>query len=63
MKNLAIRCLIAVVAVVILFALLPPVLHVLGFSLNADIETIFRIVVGVVALYYIVWGPPVVVVP
>lgn len=59
MKNLAIRALIAVICVLVVFALIPPVLHIIGFSMNGDVETIFRIVVGIIALYYIVWGPPV----
>lgn len=59
MKDFALRCLIAVVAVLIVFALIPPVLHIIGFSMVSDVNTIFRIVVAVVALYYIVWGPPV----
>jgi uncharacterized membrane protein YvlD (DUF360 family) len=50
--------LIAVVCVVILFALLGPVLNILGFPLSGDLLTIFRIVVAVIALWYIVWGPP-----
>lgn len=58
MRNLFIRMLIAVVCVVILFALLGPVLNILGFPLSGDLLTIFRIVVAVIALWYIVWGPP-----
>lgn len=58
MRNLFIRMLIAVVCVVILFALLGPVLNILGFPLSGDLLTIFRIVVAVIAIWYIVWGPP-----
>jgi hypothetical protein len=58
MRNIFIRMLIAVVCVVILFALLGPVLNILGFPLGGDLLTIFRIVVAVIALWYIVWGPP-----
>jgi uncharacterized membrane protein YvlD (DUF360 family) len=57
MRNVFIRMLIAVICVVILFALLGPVLNILGFPLSGDLYTIFRIVVAVVALWYIVWGP------
>jgi uncharacterized membrane protein YvlD (DUF360 family) len=57
MRNLFVRVLIAVVCVVILFALLGPVLNILGFPMTGDLLTIFRIVVAVVALWYIVWGP------
>lgn len=58
MRNIFIRMLIAVVCVVILFALLGPVLNILGFPLSGDLLTIFRIVVAVIAIWYIVWGPP-----
>lgn len=58
MRNIFIRCLIAVVCVVILFALLGPVLNILGFPIRGDLLQIFRIVVAVIALWYIVWGPP-----
>lgn len=58
MRNIFIRCLIAVVCVVILFALLGPVLSIIGFPMRGDLESIFRIVVAVIALWYIVWGPP-----
>lgn len=58
MRNIFIRMLIAVVCVVILFALIGPVLEILGFPLTGNLNTIFRIVVAVIALWYIVWGPP-----
>ena len=58
MRNIFIRMLIAVVCVVILFALLTPVLNILGFPLSGDLLAIFRIVVAVIAIYYIVWGAP-----
>ena len=58
MRNIFIRTLIAVVCVVILFALLGPVLNILGFPLSGDLLAIFRIVVAVIALYYILWGQP-----
>ena len=56
MRNIFIRALIAVVCVVVLFALLGPVLNILGFPLSGDLLAIFRIVVAVIALWYIVWG-------
>jgi uncharacterized membrane protein YvlD (DUF360 family) len=57
MRNIFIRMLIAVVCVVILFALLGPVLNIIGFPMSGDLLTIFRVVVAVIALWYIVWGP------
>lgn len=56
MRNIFIRMLIAVVCVVVLFALLGPVLNILGFPMSGDLLTIFRIVVAVIAIWYIVWG-------
>jgi uncharacterized membrane protein YvlD (DUF360 family) len=57
MRNIFIRMLLAVVCVVILFALLGPVLNILGFPLSGDLLRVFRIVVAVIAIWYIVWGP------
>lgn len=57
MKNLAIRCLIAVVAVYLIWLLVPLVLSAIGFTLTSEILAIFKIVLAICALYYIVWGP------
>ena len=61
MRGLAIRCLIAVVCVLLIYALIPPVLAVIGFTMSGPLMQIFRIVVLICALYYIIWGqtPPV----
>lgn len=54
------RILIAVFAVVITFALIPPVARVIGFTLSNDVMIIVRICVGAIALFYILRGsnPP-----
>lgn len=52
-----VRILIAAVFVLALFAVLPPFLHIIGFSMSPDVFAIFRVVVGVGALVYVVWGP------
>lgn len=54
------RVLIAVFVIVFVYALLPPVLSVIGISLSADVMKIIRICVGGIALFYIVFGrnPP-----
>jgi hypothetical protein len=57
LKHLAIRVLIAAVCVVAVYALTPLLLNVIGFSMDSNIEQIFKIVVLIVALYYVVWGP------
>jgi hypothetical protein len=61
MRGLAIRCLVAVVSVLLLYALIPPVLQVIGFTMSDPVMQIFRLVVLICALYYIVWGttPPI----
>ena len=51
-----IRVLIAVVVAVILIALIPPVLRVIGFPANADIELIIKLVVAAVAIFYVFGG-------
>jgi len=56
-KNIAIRFLIAAVCVLALYALVPLLLNVIGFSMDANVLGIFKIVVLIVALYYVVWGP------
>jgi hypothetical protein len=57
--NFLLRILIAVVFVVALLAVMPPFLHVIGFTMNGDIFTIFKVVVAIGAICYVVWGPPV----
>jgi hypothetical protein len=58
-KNIFIRALIAVIAVWLIWQLVPLVLTGIGFAATGNILSIFRLVVAIVALYYIVWGPPV----
>jgi hypothetical protein len=48
-----------VVFVLALFAVLPAFLHVIGFAMNGDVESIFRVVVAIGAICYVIWGPPV----
>jgi len=56
MRNLAIRALIAVVAVYLIWLLVPLVLSAIGFTVTGEILAIFKIVLAICALYYIVWG-------
>lgn len=56
MNGILIRILIAVIVVVILFALIPPVLRVLGLVQTADLTFILKVVIGGLALLYIVRG-------
>ncbi len=57
--NFLIRMLIAAVVVLALYAVLPAFLHIIGFDMSADVQTIFKVVVAVCALGYVVWGPAV----
>ena len=50
------RVLLAVIAVVLTFALLGPVARVVGFPLSSDLMTILRIVVAGLAVLYIIRG-------
>ena len=57
MKSFFLRMLIAAVFVLALLAALPAFLHILGFGMSGDIYTLFRIVVAVAAVVYVIWGP------
>jgi hypothetical protein len=56
MKPMLWRVLFAVIAVVVFYALLPPLSHVLGFAIGGDLMTIIRICVAALAVIYIIWG-------
>jgi len=51
-----IRVLIAVVVAIILIALIPPVLRVIGFPASPDIELIVKLVVAAIAIFYVFGG-------
>lgn len=50
------RVLIAVIACVLVFALLPPVSRLIGFSLSGDLLTVIKICVAGLAVFYILRG-------
>ena len=50
------RVLYAVIVAVLFYALLPPLLRVIGFPLSADVVTIVRIVVAGALLLYVFFG-------
>lgn len=57
------RVIIAVVAVVFLFLLIPPVTRLLGVPLSGDFEIVLRLCIAAIALFYIIRGyPPVAVI-
>lgn len=58
MPALLWRIVIAVIAVVLLFALLPPVLRIFALDLSGDVLTVLKICIGGIALFYVIKGPP-----
>ncbi len=57
MSGILWRVLIAVIAVVLTFALIPPVARIIGLTLSEDIWTVIRICVAGLAVFYILRGP------
>jgi hypothetical protein len=51
------RILVAVVAVVLTFALIPPLSRILGFGVTGDVMLVVRVCVAGIALFYILRGP------
>ncbi len=58
MSALLWRVIIAVVCVVLIYALLPPFFNVVGFSASGDVMTILRICIAGLAVLYVLKGPP-----
>lgn len=58
MSALLWRVIIAVVCVLLAFALIPPVLDVFGFPASGSVLQILRICIGGIALLYILRGGP-----
>ena len=52
------RVIIAAVAVVLVYAILPPFCHLIGFTPSGDLMTILRIGVAALAILYVFFGPP-----
>lgn len=51
------RVLFAAIAVILVYALIPPFVHLIGFEPNGDLMTIVRICVAALAIFYVIWGP------
>lgn len=58
MSALLWRVLLAVIAVVLVFALLPPFFRVVGFDVSGDVQAIIRICIAGLAVLYVIKGPP-----
>jgi hypothetical protein len=59
MSSILWRVIIAVICVVVVFALIAPVFRVVGFNPSSDVLLILRVCIAGLALLYIVKGPPV----
>lgn len=57
MSSMLWRVLIAVVVVLVTFALIPPFMRVVGLDVSGDVMTIVRIVVAALAVLYVLRGP------
>lgn len=55
-SDIFVRIIIAVVTVALLFVLIPPVLNVLGLAMSGDVQTILKVCIGAIALFYILRG-------
>lgn len=55
-SGLLMRIIIAVVVVLILFALIAPVLSIFNTPQSGNLETILRVVIGGLALLYVLTG-------
>jgi hypothetical protein len=51
------RIIIAVLAVVIAFALIPPFFAVIGLKLDSNVLLILRVCIAAIAIFYVVRGP------
>ena len=58
MSALLWRILLAVIAVLLIGALLPPVSRIIGFPMDSDVLLVLRLVIAGLALFYILKGPP-----
>ncbi len=54
-----VRALIAAIACVLVFALIPPLFSVFGFTADAALMQVIRICVAGIAVFYVIRGGPV----
>lgn len=59
MSGYLYRAIIAVICVVLLFALLPPLFALFGLALSGALAQVLKICIGGLALLYVIGGPPV----
>jgi hypothetical protein len=56
MSGILWRLILASIAVVLCYALVPPFVALLGFSMDANLWTILRVCVAGLAIYYVLKG-------
>ncbi len=57
MRNYALRAIIAIVGFLLFIYVCPLVFSVLGLPISGDAFQLIKVLAGIVALGYIVWGP------
>jgi hypothetical protein len=55
-EGFFVRILLAVLGVVLLFAILPPFFRLVGFPVSGDLETVIKIVIAAIAVYFVFRG-------
>ena len=58
MSSFLWRCIYAVLVVVIVFAILPPLFRILNFPLSGDVSTVISIAIAGIAVLYVFKGAP-----
>lgn len=58
MTALLWRVIIAVISVVLIYLILPPLFRILGFDLSGDVLALLKVCIAGIALLYILKGPP-----
>jgi hypothetical protein len=57
MRSLGLRVILAIIVVAVIRFLLGPVFHLLGLPLSGSAEHVILLIIGLIALWYIIWGP------
>lgn len=50
------RVLIAVIGAILAFAIIPPLLRIIGFPASADLMVVIKIAVAAIAIFYVLKG-------
>lgn len=58
MSQMLWRIIIAVICVLVIYAVIPPFFRIVGFSLSGDVMLILRICIAGLAVLYVLKGPP-----